>query len=519
MEITVLGVPRQGISATVVDLCAIALLAMITRLPLLNSVTGIDMDEGAFAIAARELLHGHLPYLTFFDNKPFGSTAIIAAAMAGFGESVAVLHAVGIAAVATTGGVLYLITRRIGLGRMAAVSAALFYVLFSTRLHGMATLTEILLAPFTAGGVFVLLGQWRRDRQATTAGRRVAAFGVAGLLFGIAIWIKYLPVFSAIETGGLTLLFLLVTVRTGIGEVVACAAIFSVSAALPTVATVLVYWNAGVLPEFWYSNFGFTSSYITIIIPKIVFEQLLNAAKDIWPLVGLAFLLLVPPLRRDVFSDSKRGMRAVVGVWVVAEGIAVCAPLKFWTIYFLMMLPPFCIIASMTIDAVAHRLGAPGKTATLALVFSIQLALFPAVRYAKDTARLAIHPDLWRDVAGSVERNLAPGETFWAVNLPPIIYLLAHADLPTRYAYPNHLIGILRNLAPVDHAAEVRRILDNRPRAIVIDKNEYNWIKEAPQDAPLKSLIKERLEKDYVPKSTIDSSDGQFDVHIFVLKD
>ena len=41
----------------------------------------IDPDEYAFILSGREVMHGHLPYTTFFDIKPVGSRLLLALAM------------------------------------------------------------------------------------------------------------------------------------------------------------------------------------------------------------------------------------------------------------------------------------------------------------------------------------------------------------------------------------------------------------------------------------------------------
>ena len=38
----------------------------------------IDPDEYAFILSGREVMHGHLPYTTFFDIKPVGSSLLLA---------------------------------------------------------------------------------------------------------------------------------------------------------------------------------------------------------------------------------------------------------------------------------------------------------------------------------------------------------------------------------------------------------------------------------------------------------
>jgi 4-amino-4-deoxy-L-arabinose transferase-like glycosyltransferase len=171
-----------------------------------------------------------------------------------------VVRALGLACVVGTAWALYLIARRVWPDRLVALGAAALYVAYSTRISGIATVTEILLAPFTAAGVLLLLVAAARQR----AGRSAApAWAAAGLSFGIAVWIKYVPAIPAALTGGLLLLAaLLRREQGGLARAIGHGALFSVGLLLPTAASIGVYWWAGALETFWHANFGFAGHYV-----------------------------------------------------------------------------------------------------------------------------------------------------------------------------------------------------------------------------------------------------------------
>ena len=188
---------RQSPRARVVDLASIALFAIALRC-LTLSTSVIDVDEGAFVLAAREMTLGHLPYLTFWDHKPLGSTTLIAAALVAFGHSIETVRVLALACVIATAWSLHAIAWRVSPDRLTPLMAASLYIAFSTRLLGLGLMNEILLAPFTAAGVLLLLPAPERRGDLEAALR----FAAAGLSFGIAVWIKYVPALPAALVGG-----------------------------------------------------------------------------------------------------------------------------------------------------------------------------------------------------------------------------------------------------------------------------------------------------------------------------
>jgi hypothetical protein len=173
---------HAGRWALVVDALGLVLFAVLLRLPSLSLSVFASADESAFILAGHEVILGNLPYLTFWDHKPLGSTMMIGATMAVFGATVEAVRALGMACVIATAWLLYLIVQRLASGRLVALSAALLYIAYSTRLSGIATITEILLAPFTVAGILLLLTVPLRQSR----GALLLTFGLAGLAFGMA---------------------------------------------------------------------------------------------------------------------------------------------------------------------------------------------------------------------------------------------------------------------------------------------------------------------------------------------
>src|SRR5690349_17824886 len=145
-----------GIGIILIDLMLVGVLLLLLRFPTFP-FSVIDWDESAYILAGREVVHGHLPYVTYWEMKPLGALTLPALAMLIFGESVEVARGFSLSCVFATCCLLYLITRQFRLGRFACLGAAAFYAAFSVRLHGAAMMTEIMLAPFSAAGVLMLI--------------------------------------------------------------------------------------------------------------------------------------------------------------------------------------------------------------------------------------------------------------------------------------------------------------------------------------------------------------------------
>jgi 4-amino-4-deoxy-L-arabinose transferase-like glycosyltransferase len=138
------------------EVALVLALAFAVRAPFWE-ISVIDWDESVFILQAREMLWGHLPYTTLRDIKRPGSATLIAGAMLLFGERVLAARILAFACVAATALLLRLIVREIGGSRAAGLLAAILYVAFSARLGGLVAHTEVLLAPFSAAGVLLLL--------------------------------------------------------------------------------------------------------------------------------------------------------------------------------------------------------------------------------------------------------------------------------------------------------------------------------------------------------------------------
>ena len=177
-------------------LLAFSLLVRAGALP--HSVA--DTDESVYFVQAQRWLHGGWPYSTGgWDLHPVGAPALLAAAFAVFGDAIWVARVLASLMVGATAFLLHRLLVASGAGWQAGVAAGLLYSAHTLRLGGLATNTEVLFAPFVAGGALVLYLATLRVARGHAVRLRDAV--AAGLLFGVAIWIKYVAAFEAALAG------------------------------------------------------------------------------------------------------------------------------------------------------------------------------------------------------------------------------------------------------------------------------------------------------------------------------
>ena len=436
----------------------------------------INPDESIFSLAAREVVGGHLPYLTLFDNKPVGSTLILASAFALFGQTVLVARLVGAAFAFASGMLVAALLRAGGFRRGEALIAGIVQIAYASALGlgGQATLTELMLAPFTVLAVLLL----RRLAADARPGRRTAlALALAaGLACGIAVLIKIVPILPGLAVAGTTLLLLLARRRVAPGSAALLLATFVGGAVAPMLAAAGVYAAAGMLDAFLWSNFGFAGAYADIHPRPALMAQRLGTAVDaIWPLLALSAIALLGAIgawRRERRIDD---LLLVALAWVVAEAIAASASLQFFPHYFLTAVPPLAVLSAYGIRTVARWIGAaqPGR---VALVLGGLAALVAVERTQVDMARERLAtPDVPAEVAAAI-RRASPGTppTLFVTNykLSGVYFLTGSPLPPTRFAIPAHLFSRQSRMTRADPQAETARVLASRPEFIVFDDAE-----------------------------------------------
>lgn len=481
----------------------VLLLVVFVRLPSIPPSV-IDWDESLYILGARSLLHGQLPYVAVFDDKPLGAPALIAAAMTVLGSSVPTVRLLGCLGVAATALLLGRLAALLGLPRTSGPAAAVLYAAFSTRLGGLATNTELLFAPFAVAALCVAATGWDARRWLDQAWRIIGI----GLLFGIAIWIKYVAAVPAAVAFATLAGAWLWRSRAGAAGAAGLAALYAAACALPTAVTAVGYLAAGQLGAFWHCNFGYMRAFLAISLsPGFMIATAAESLLAIWPLLLLGALGIWFGWRgREV--TPPRAAAAVLALWMTAEALAVAAPWKFYSHYFLVLLPPLALLSGTALSAIAERAVLPHLRPAAPWALAGIAALVPLTAVAGKLAHgwpnLA-GPDMPRQVAKAIRGDPAP--TAWVVNSQPIIYFLAGIPAPTRFPFPPHLVGWESALTGTDPLAEIERILAERPRFLVVD--ESRWDAVTPEAA---ALVRAALVRDYVRVANVREGPASVDV-------
>jgi 4-amino-4-deoxy-L-arabinose transferase-like glycosyltransferase len=465
----------------------------------------IDTDEGLYLVQAREWLRGGWPYLAVWDMHPVGAPGLIALGFLVFGESIASVRLLGALAAAATGTLLFRALVLAGGGRLAGLTAGLLYVAYSIAHNGAATNTENLFAPFvTAGYALALLSA----RQALEAGRVPGAgrvFGM-GLCFGMALWVKQLVVPEA-ALAFLGLAGVLLARRlAGVARLAALALAFGAGCALPTALTALAYALRGELAAFIEANVTVPLLYPGTENPEAaVMLRLLLAG-----LLPLAWLLVAAAAALAVARRSRRGWLAVAGLgWFLAASAGVLLPGKFYSHYFLMLLPPLCLTAALGLPVLAARF-TPGGGRAAVLAAVVLIASMPVLASYSATARAGFalrRPDPPRVVAAELRRLLPPGETAFLVNYEPAVYFLADLTPPTRMPFWLQLTGRFGDAFTWRSDPELDRVLAARPYLMVISAEQW------PQLRPTaRAAVEAALERDYTPLTSFQDGRGTVEV-------
>lgn len=413
----------------------------------------IHVDEQYYLLVGDRMLHGALPYVDLWDRKPVGLFLIFAAIRLLPGDGILAYQLVATLFAAATGWIIARGARRLGAAPAGACVAALAYVLWLSLLSGRGGQSPVFYNLFTAAAAVLTL-RLPRLAEARAIGAILGNGALTCLLAGLAIQTKYTPVVEG-AFFGLVHLWYLWRAGARAPTIVAAGAAWAVLGILPTAVIVADYWRRGpaVFDAFWFSNFA-----------SVALRKGYPAAKIAGRLAGttaqlLPFIVAVVLTARRRPASSER--RIAYG-WLAAALVAFAMIGAFFDHYALPLLVPLAVIAA---PALGRSRWAP------VAMLGYGLLLF--------VARVALPPT---DAASAraVARVMAAndrGQCPYVFAGDSILYHLAGACIPTRYAFPSTLAyEPEQGAAGVDEVAELTRILAGRPPVIVtMDEPMAPW--------------------------------------------
>jgi 4-amino-4-deoxy-L-arabinose transferase-like glycosyltransferase len=465
-----------------------------------------DTDEGLYIVQAREWLRGQWPLVAVWDMHPVGAPAMIAGSFLLLGQDIATVRLLAILCVAATAWALFAALRWGGAPRAVGWAAGLLYLAYSLRLGGTATNTEILFAPFVAVAMAIGIGAMRRALGPGLPPRRRDLL-LMGLAMGCGFAVKPVVTPEGCLAFALLTFPALATGLLPVRRFLAWALAYLLLVLAPTALFALAYALRGDGWAFVEGSFlaPFRYALGRLPWPDAVRFSTVAALILIWPFVLAALAALRWAGRRGTGGRLTRTALA----WFGCATIAVVGPGFFFQHYFLMWLPPLALLAALGAWRLARLLrGGRRHLAFAAIVAAVVVqswlgALVPRLDRGIGFAL----PDPVREVAAAVRAELAPGETIFVANYHPVVYFLAGAAVPTRFAFPAHLTGPFHRVTGIDADAELRRILDSRPRVIVVDRGW--WWSVRPEAA---ALIEAALDADHELAATVAEERGPVEI-------
>ena len=406
----------------------------------------IHVDEQYYLLVGDRMLHGALPYVDIWDRKPIGLFAIFAAIRLLPGDGIIAYQVAALLFATATAWLVQHAARRIGATPLAAFAAGAAYLIWLPLLSGRAGQSPVFFNLFVTGAAVLTL------RLPELAARRAISAIIANgaavcLLAGLAIQTKYTP---AIEGAffGLAHLWYLRRADARWPVIAGAARLWIALGLAPTIIPLALYAMRGpaAFQAFWFANFAsflLRSSYA--YPPDLIARRLLGITAQLLPFAICAVLTW----RMRPRSEET----CLAFAWLIAAvaGFAILG--TYFDHYALPLVAPLAIAAAPTFGRVPRAMAA--TLGAGALVFVIEALIRPSDTEGAYT------------VAHIVEAN-SGGECPYVFIGDSITYHLAHACLPTAYAFPSTLAyAPEQGAAGIDAAAEVRRIIAKRPPVIV----------------------------------------------------
>jgi len=446
----------------------------------------IHVDEQYYLLVGDRLLHGALPYVDIWDRKPIGLFAIFAAIRLLPGDGVLAYQLVATLFAAATAWLVREGARRLGASHLAALVAGAAYIIWLPLLSGRGGQSPVFYNLFvTAAAVLTLRLPSLASRGAL--GAIVLNGAAACLLAGLAIQTKYTPAIEGMFFG-LAHLWYLRRAGASWPAMIGAALLWMVLGVAPTALVIALYWAHGpaAFQAFWFANFEsiFQRSHYAYP-PDLIARRLLGTNALLLPLtvcVALAWR------RRDELRLLAFGwLAAAVGGYLVLG--------TFFDHYALPLIAPLTLLAALTFSRHGRAI-----VATLGIGLTL-LVVRTAIRHSDAAGAYQL--------AHVVEAN-SGGACPYVFTGDSITYLLAHACLPTAYAFPSTLAYAPEQGATgIDEAGEVRRILAHRPPVIVRGSMPLAEWNEASR-----ALVDAALARDYRPVFSTPRDDYRLVVYL-----
>ena len=408
-----------------------------------------DWDEYAFALVARDVLHGILPYSGVFDSKPVGLIYLFAIAEWMGGQTVFALRAVGFVASAATGGILYQSCRQLKLVPALGVAIIPLFLFLVVYKDGWASMSELVACPFLAlANYLVVQGGWRR---------RWFLLGF-GAVFSVACEITYLAIpCLAFMAPGILLLGEHKTVSARLFDAMLMAVGFGVLTALIWMPQLL----SGAWPSFIAQQLQYHEHY------RADSSSLMHWLRHFIMPLGLLCLPALGALglrawREHAIPSVFSAPFCVISLEVLGASVAAAASNRMAPHYFILALPGIALLTAMMFARSAER------TLRFGIIFLLLVVAVLAV-WQVGVLRTAIRtPSFDKQAAVLVDRYSNVDQGIFVFDETPAIYFLSQRKTVSRYVFPTHYIPSFGGTPQITPSAVLAQALARHPALLAV---------------------------------------------------
>ena len=399
-----------------------ALVTVALRLPIFF-LPFFTKDEATYSALAAKLLSGALFYVGAVDHKPPGIALTYAFVfwLAGRYRLVFV-RLVLLGVVVATSVLIGETARRLYRSPRARVAGLLYAAASAIGLPGdmQSANTELFLnLPLAAAALLVAGAGDESDA--------IAAFAAAGFLTGLAALFKYQAAAAGVAWAAAVL-----AAGGGARRVVSRLAALLAGIAPVVLGLCGFYWLRGEWPAFWFWGWQYNFVYMSLLTPSVMVENAIFytvVAALFW--LPLVICVVEPRVPRPFLALA----------WLASMVPALVAGGRFFPHYYLMPLPPVCLLAAPGFLAIAD---APSRRLRLA---QASTALGVAVTLVLSWGWYHIKPGLadnqrgYAGVAAYVNAHTSPDDRIFVWGNSPEIYVYADRVMATRFAFCNYMTG------------------------------------------------------------------------------
>lgn len=465
---------------------------------------GMDLpmisDEGEYAVQARVLESGGVPYRDAYNQKPPLVFFLYRLALASFGENAQAPRRLAVLFCWAAMACLFLTTPARWSLPSRLAPAAVFAVLSTEPIGdmGFAANTEVFLAALTAVSALLVLNS------------KAAA---AGLFMGAALMTKQTAAWTALFFGAAFLAFEDKSAR------LKKAASYAAGCAAVPIFFILYFARRGALGDFWEQAYARNMDYASFILSFSALPEQLSWLWEAiipayllgdWPVYALALLGL-----SATRAHARQNREMLAALWLGSALIGASTGLYFFPHYFLPAIPPLALLAGLGLHLLSQRPGLK-KAAWPILLF---LCLYPPAARARiyffsppeTVAKKLLYPNPLYEAALAadyIKTHSNPQDRVYVFGSEPQIYFYSGLRSATRHIFVYPLTLFPRG--PADIRAELEALEASPPRFLVYVNLRASTLIASDTGDSLRAGVRDLLGRRYRWEGTVEvNPEGQ----------